>query len=666
VSYRVVFPFTALVGQAEMKKALLLNAVDPGIGGVLIRGEKGTAKSTATRALAALLPHIEVVADCVYSCDPHQPTRMCTGCYAEWMAGQPLPTVQRPVRLIELPLNATEDKVVGSLDFASAVKTGTATFAPGLLALANRGILYIDEVNLLNDHLVDAILDAAASGVNRVEREGISYTHPSRFVLIGSMNPEEGEIRPQLLDRFGLCVNVQGVHDAAARVRLVKLREAYDLDPRAFLAQFAKIEEKQRKVIQKAHQLLPSVTIADREQELIAEVVLNSRAAGHRADLVLDRSARAFAALSRAGQVSPVHIREVSHLALAHRALPPLPPEPRPQDSTRRRDRTPPSESSKDRQSQSKETDPAPGAGMEWDQPVDQPHYGSDRETVSAVGEVFRVRPIHSQSARRLLRQGSGRRSRALVTTKIGRYVRSTPQRRNNDLALDATLRAAAPYQRSRRAQGSRSGVQILIENRDIREKVRERRVGSLLLFIVDASGSMSAYHRMVATKGAIMSLLLDAYQKRDKLGLVAFRKSKATILLPPTNSIELARRLLEELPTGGKTPLADGLATGYELALTHLRKDPHTPPLLILVTDGRANVSLNGGDPWQEALEITQKISRNPNIHTLVIDTEDDRFTDLGMARELAFALRAPCNRLADLKAEDIVNLVQEARNSR
>jgi len=316
---RPIYPFSALVGQARLKRALILNAINPRIGGVLIRGEKGTAKSTAVRGLARLLPHIAVVADCPYSCPPGQPGAMCDSCRARDEADEELPVVERATRLVELPVAASEDRVVGSLDLEHALTEGQRRFEPGLLAHANRGLLYVDEVNLLDDHLVDVLLDAAAMGVNTVEREGISVSHPARFILVGTMNPEEGELRPQLLDRFGLVVEISGITDVGGRVAVIERRMSYDADPAHFSAEWQNEEQVLAQRIIAARALLPAVHIARSDMAAVAALALELGVDGHRADLAILETARTHAAWSSRTALTLEDIRLAAELALPHR-----------------------------------------------------------------------------------------------------------------------------------------------------------------------------------------------------------------------------------------------------------------------------------------------------------------------------------------------------------
>lgn len=675
---RVVYPFTALISQEKMKKGLLLNAVNPRLGGVLVRGEKGTAKSTAVRALAALLPEIEVVVGCPFNCDPDDYSRLCRLCRSRLADGWKLERTRRQVQVVDLPVSATEDRVVGSLDFEYAILHGQPRFEPGLLARANRGIIYIDEVNLLDDHIVDVLLDAAAMGVNVVEREGISYQHPAEFILVGTMNPEEGDLRPQLIDRFGLCVQVEGVKDIEERMEIARRREAFDADPLDFLEQWSVEEQKLRERIVAARQLLPAVAIPPQLLDLIARLSLKAFVAGHRADIIMAAAAPVLAAWEGRAEATESDVYEAAELVLFHRmreAPPPPQEQPEPEqeepeeqeESTEKEAEEDPSQEENTSSEEDNREQPPPPPGeeeQEWEEQNEQEQNetqepdlpAAGQEIVFSVGRPFPVKRI-TLDRDRILRKGSGRRSRTRTASKAGRYVRSTMQRKNNDLAFDATMRAAAPYQLRRKRQD----VAIAIEPTDIREKVREKRIGNFLLFVVDASGSMGAQQRMVETKGAILSLLLDAYQKRDRIGMVVFRGDKAEILLPPTSSVEMAHKLLEELPTGGKTPLSAGLIKAFEVAKAHLYKDPHTSPLLILVSDGKGNVSLGEEKPLVEARRAAEIIRNDERIKALVIDVEKGTFLTFGLARELALTLGADYYKIEDLKADTLVQAIKQ-----
>lgn len=678
VSLSPVFPFAAILGQEDMKLALLLNAVNPRIGGVLVRGEKGTAKSTAVRALAALLPEITVFDGCPFECGPEEESRHCRRCL---LCGGPSDRTRRRVRVVTLPLNATEDRVAGGIDFDRAIRTGCRVVQPGLLARAHRGILYVDEVNLLDDHLVDVILDAAASGENHLEREGISFSHPARFVLVGTMNPEEGELRPQLLDRFGLCVEVEAVLEREQRVVMMTLREEFDADPWEFIQRFAAESRALAAKVEETRQKLSEVFLPDDLRRFIGELCQEARVAGHRADLVIEQAARTHASFEGRREVEMEDIVRVAPLALRHRrreaAPPPPPPPPEEHDHPHDHDhdheqppdppeQEPPEE---DQGEDSREEPPqqppqaeskpdessAPEPPRDPDAPPEAPPQNV-LEKVFEIGATFKVKRLATQKDR-TFRRGSGRRSRTRISGRQGRYVRSTEPRGTKDVALDATLRAASPHQLRRKA-GNR--LAVVLRPEDIREKIRERRIGNFLLFVVDASGSMGARGRMAATKGAIMSLLLDAYQKRDKVAMISFCKGEARLNLPPTSSIEMAARLLAELPVGGRTPLSAALVKSSELLRSQLVRDPTSRPIVLLLTDGRSNVALGDRKPFEEALLLAQKLARDERVQFIVVDTEDQGLVRFGLAAGIAEALNARYFRTNDLQADTLVDLVK------
>lgn len=648
----VVYPFSAIVGQLRLKRALVLCAINPDICGVLIRGEKGTGKSTAVCALAGLLPNIDVFPDCAFACDPSRPDEWCEDCQSR----HPQPGSTRPVRMHTLPLNATEDRISGGIDFRRAVRNGRRAFEPGLLASVHRGVLYIDEVNLLDDHLVDVIVDTAASGVNRVEREGISVVHPARFILVGTMNPEEGALRPQLLDRFGLCVNVSGERNPADRLELMRRREAFDLDAAAFAHQWAEADRRLTDSIRQARRRLAGVTVTAEQRAAIARLCRQANVAGHRADLIMEHCARTIAAAAARTQIQSGDICEAAEFVLPHRTRQTDPPA-MPPSAPERTAAEPPAADSNEAGS---------GAVPEPDSPGETDSGGRNRppetdgalqERIFAVGQTFDVRRIEPRKDR-LARRGSGKRSHTRSAHKSGRYVRNRIAEDFTDLALDATLRAAAPYQ----AQRGPSPLAVQIRRSDIRKKIRQRRISSVIIFAVDASGSMGAKKRMISTKGAIMSLLLDAYRMRDRIALVAFRKTEAEVLLPFTNSVSVASRLLQTLPTGGRTPLSAGLVKAFELARARLYKDPLARPILIVVTDGRGNASLKpGASPVSEALSIAAKMAGETRIRYIVVDTESNGFLQFGLAERLARGLNANHYRIEDLHADDLVRVIEE-----
>ncbi len=629
-----IYPFTAIVGQEQLKLALILNAIAPAIGGVLIRGEKGTAKSTAARGLAAVLPPIRVVAGCPFHCDPDAPCAECPHC-----AGQDnLQPVEVPVPFVDLPLGATEDRVLGTLDFERALREGRRAFEPGLLAAAHRGILYIDEVNLLADHLVDVLLDAAAMGVNTVQREGVAFTHPARFILVGTMNPEEGDLRPQLLDRFGLMVDVAGPREPDLRADVVRRRIVFEADPDGFLQQWAGEQAALRRRIVEARERLPRVVLDDAMLTLITHLCSRFDVDGLRADIVLYKTARALAAWEGESKVTVDHIHRAAELVLPHR-----------------RRRQPFEDPGMDHQQLEE-------AIQEWEE---QHHKEEGDETSddngppappSAEGpeQMFApsppraVRPLRVTSDNATPRATRGRRN-PTPTRGHGHYIRAVPDEHPTDLALDATVRAAV-----RRSSGPDG--QIAITPADLHRKERVGRAGTLILFVVDASGSMAARQRMEAVKGATLSLLLDAYRQRDRVGIIAFRGPRAHLLLPPTNSVDVAERHLRTLPTGGRTPLAHALVLARETLARARRSDPDLLALVVLLTDGKANVPLpdTSGDPWEQTLEAARALA-SEGIPALVLDTESG-YVRVGRAQALAQALRAEHLPLEDLSASGLV----------
>ncbi|HIC92521.1 MAG TPA: putative cobaltochelatase [Syntrophaceae bacterium] len=650
---KTVFPFTAIVGQEKMKKALILNAINPNVGGVLIRGEKGTAKSTAARGLAYLLPEIDVVADCKFRCNPDIKQEMCAECWNRKEKGEELPVVKRKMEVVDLPLGATEDRVVGTLDIERAIKKGEKHFEPGILAEAHRGILYVDEVNLLDDHLVDVLLDAAAMGVNIVEREGVSFSHPSRFILVGTMNPEEGELRPQLLDRFGLCVDVQGIANQRERREVVERWLDYERNPHGFEEKWRQEQDRLCRLILKAKGLLPNVTYSPEILDLITQIALDMGVDGHRADIFMLKAAHTISAYHERTEITEDDVREAAELVLPHR----MPKRPFQESKV---------DQEKLEQSIQRQRNKQKAKGEEQEETRGDQNSHRNREhkepqkggseTNFEVGDPFQVKKLNLPLDRQPKR-GSGRRSKARTDTKWGRYVGSTILKdKHRDVALDATLRAAAPHQIYR----ERGGNAVAIEPPDLRQKIREKKIGTTILFVVDASGSMGANRRMVETKGAILSLLIDAYQRRDKVGLIAFKGSEARLLLPPTSSVEVAKKQLEELPVGGKTPLSYGLKLAFEVLKKE--KQRQTKPLLILISDGKPNVSIWGGDPLEEAKSIAIEIKKL-GVSSLVIDSENG-FITFGRSKEICKSLDGKYYKMEDLKAQQIVYTVRELVN--
>ena len=657
-------PFSAVVGQQQMKQALLLNAVDPAIGGVLLRGDRGTAKSSAVRALARLLPDYDAVTGCAYRCDPAEPSLYCDECRERARAG-PLPTISLPMRIVELPINASEDRLVGSIDIEAAVRSGTRRFQPGVLAEANRNLLYVDEVNLLDDHLVDVLLDAAAMGVNVVEREGMSVVHPSRFILVGTMNPEEGELRPQLLDRFGLCVEVQTPTDIEERLQVIELERKLEEHPRQVLESFAEDEAALRERLRGARAVLPAVKVPDAIRALVARLCMDDAVAGHRADLVVVRTARAIAALRGAQIVELADVLEALELALAHRRRDTGEDKQAQvqQLATRAAEQlaqiqaVTPTQSTEAIEGEATQHEGASGGdandGWTTAESRESPTNELEGETETVIQlRTFSVKKLDLPRERQT-RRAAGKRTSTRSRTKRGRYVRSSQSEKVTDVAFDATMRAAAPYQRNRRLAEPEPGNQLRLETHDLRQKVRERKTGNLIVFVVDASASMDAEQRMLATKGAILSLLRHAYVRRDKVSLVAFSGRSARVVLRPTSSVDLAERRLERLTIGGTTPLTHGLMTALKLIKTERLRDPQVYPLLVLISDGRGNISLFGEEPLLEAQRAAGQIKQD-GIRAMVIDSTRDFSNQPGYPRSRVTSLYGAyafnvCHDLAD-----------------
>jgi magnesium chelatase subunit D len=676
------FPFSAVVGMDELRLGLVLNAVSPGIGGVLVRGEKGTAKSTMVRALAAVLPDVEVVAGCRFSCDPAGPDPSCPDGPHEIGAG----SVTRPARLVELPVGASEDRLVGALDIERALTEGVKAYEPGLLAAAHRGVLYVDEVNLLHDHLVDLLLDAAALGTCYVERDGVSVRHAARFLLVGTMNPEEGELRPQLLDRFGLTVEATAPRDPGPRGEVVRRRLAYDAGPAGFAARWQDAEAGLAARIVAAQSLLPEVVLPDATLRQVASVCAAFDVDGLRADLVTARAAIAHAAWQGRAEVTAVDVRAAARLALPHRRrrqpfdAPQLDEEeldralagagedpdddPGPGDDgpgggepEAARDTTPGQETAPGQDAPAPREAAAPDAGAAQGTAAQEPGQprpgGSPPAAPAAPGPVFRVKRLEVPGTGT---GAAGRRSRARTDSGHVTGARQ-PRGRMGRVHVPATFAAAAPHQVGR---GRAPGTGLLLRPGDLREARHEGRESNLVLFAVDASGSMAARARMGAVKGAVLSLLLDAYQRRDKVGMVTFRGSRAELALPPTFSVEAAAARLAVVPTGGRTPLAAGLLRAHEVLRTERIRDPRRRALLVLVTDGRAT---GGPDPVAGAHRAAGLLAA-AGAHSVVVDCESGPVR-LGLAAALAQSLGGPVLRLESLAAGPLAESVRVLREA-
>jgi magnesium chelatase subunit D len=663
---KIVYPFSAIVGQEKMKLALILNVINPKIGGVLLRGEKGTGKSLTVRALANLLPEVEAVTNCPFNCDPKNLKDLCENCTKRNATGEKLSVTKRSIAVVELPVGATEDRLVGTIDIEKAIKTGEKHFEPGILAQANRNILYIDEVNLLDDHLVDVLLDAAAMGTNFVEREGISFSHPAQFVLVGTMNPEEGELRPQLLDRFALSVEIKGLPYREARAEIVRRRISFEANPAKFAKAQQSNQEALRQKIANATSLLLKVQLSDQMLDLITQICIDFAVDGHRADITMYKTACTLAAFNGRIEVTEEDVKEAAELVLPHRHRRQPFEEPKLeqqqiQDSLQKWNQN--KQQPQQPQQQNSSQNPSTQNSENDESPASSEQEDSGQEQVFQADTPYQVKALSTPVLDEFQRSGGGRRSTSLSGKKTGRYVDSAiPKGKVQDLAFDATLRAAAPFQLQRKSESGAHGG-LLIERSDLREKVRECKVGNLIMFVVDASGSMAAEERMSATKGAVLSLLLDAYQRRDRVGMVVFRKDNAELVLPPTNSVELAQKLLSVLPTGGRTPMAHGLSLGLDAIQDYMRHDKEAIPLLALISDGRSNVSLNGGDPVADAKKIAREIA-HLGVRSLAIDTEQG-FLTFGLVKEICDEMSGRYLRLEELSSNPIVSAVHKGLQS-
>jgi magnesium chelatase subunit D len=635
------FPFSALVGQDLMKRALLLNVVDPSLGGVLIKGERGTAKSTGARALIDLLPTIRVVANCPFQCDPDDAASLCPYCQEKHQARQTLPVKEQRIRLVNLPIGTTEDRLLGTIDLEKALKSGQKAFEPGLLAEAHRGILYVDEVNLLNDQIVDLFLDAAASGTNVVEREGISFSHASRFILVGTMNPEEGDLRPQLHDRFGLSVTIEGIQALPERVEIIKRRLAFEQDPEGFRARWAAADVELAQRIVQARGVINTIVFTEGLLETAARLAVAMDTDGHRADIAMMKAARANAALQGRTRVTMEDLELAALLVLGHRVK-----------------KTPLQKAELDQAKIKAVLDQqgtAETAGEEWlpiyqNEPkktnVSPRTYKSPVGCVTHLCSGSKLAQAHIPWKQLVVGSNPGRRFLLPDTRKGGsthgcRFPH--PGEDPNDLSIIGTLRAAAPYQRIRGPNGS-----LQIRWDDLRLRKRSRRTSLALMLIVDSSASMRTNDRMSVTKGIIEALLQDLYFHRDKLGIITFRHTVAEVIQPLTHNLRDAADGIERLPVGGRTPLAAGLELGIRLLSQEKRKNAGTLPALMLLSDGHPNVSCFGQDPLDETFFYARDVKRR-GIQAIFVDTETNP-TAMGYGYEIAARMDAtylPLDRL-------------------
>ncbi len=589
----VVFPFTAIVGQELMKKALLVNAVDPTIGGVLIKGDKGTGKSTAVRALADLLPKIKVVEGCPFNCHPENLRLMCRSCQERYEKEGNLLWIEKKMEIIDMPLSATEDMVIGTIDIKKVLKEGIKALQPGILAKANRNILYIDEVNLLDDHLVNILLDAAAMGVNVVEREGISIYHPSRFILVGTMNPEEGDLRPQILDRFGLCVEIHALTSKEDRLKIIEYRREFDYNPWEFEEKFKPQQQKLKQKILNAQMILSEINISKDMLEKIVEITASLGIKTHRADIVMEKTAKTIAALDGRNYVTLEDIKEAAVLSLSHRT--------RQLPFDKGQTITKETIDKFIQKSETNEADVSPN--LQKDDIFDFDRNANMNKL------IFKFENLKNSLQGKDFLRTEGER---------GLHIKSRASENPKSIAIDATLKKAVI---------ETGEIKVLPEH--LMEKVRISEGRSLYIILLDSSSSMKMDRKIKFCKTLVWFLLKESYEKKNKVALITFRGENAEISVPPTTDIIKIEEVLENLPTGGKTPLTPALYKAFEVA----KKERVLNTTIIVISDGRGNVFIKNN--FKEDLDFLQMFANGINGINLIIINAENRNKSIGTLEE-------------------------------
>ena len=591
--------FSDFVGHEDAKLSLILNAIEPLCGGVIIMGDKGCGKSTLVRAFKEI--------------------------------------ILENIPFVELPLNITEESLIGGIDIEKTLKTGKKVFKKGVIGRADNGIIYVEDINLLSEDILSILFEAQSRGINIVQREGIELFEQTRFVVVATMNPEEGELSYHFLDRFGLCVYMGSIKDKELRKEIIKRAISYD----------SKREDGIREGIEKAREFKDRVIVSEEIRSYMEELLLKYGAISHRADISLYYASRAYSAYLGDREVKKNHVDRIYPLVIMHRRreiekqVPEEDMKQQDKDEARlQKERK--EKGTGDKKNESSERN----KNIHAKKKLDDISGDMDVEKIFPTGDPFKIKRLIFRKDR-ILRNVSGKRTKTKTRGQSGRYVRHI-LKENKDIAVDATIRASAPYQEKRGRVD-----QLIIKDEDLRFKQREKRMGHLFLFVVDGSGSMAAQKRIIEAKAAVQSLLMDCYQRRDRVSMILFRKDRAEIVLPPTSSLEIASQRLKELPTGGATPLSAGLLEAYRLARQTILKDKQLRIILFVITDGRANRAVKDNSPWNEVKDIAYGISFLSQIESIVVDTEPEGFLSMGLSRELAIFLNAKYLRIEELKQE-------------